>query len=196
MRPPDTLDMSRILALLGQEGIDDVAWAESLGPPSTPERFASETIFVICNSGMRFTVAQGIFDRVMPALRRGESARTAFGHPGKSNAIDGIWRDRASLLAGFLEATDGLAYLAAIPWIGGITKYHLAKNLGLDLAKPDVHLQRIADLHGTTPQQLCEALARASGYRVATVDTLIWRACARGILSSHTGLFAEPATCP
>ena len=35
-------------------------------------------------------------------------------------------------------------------------KFHLARNLGLDFAKPDRHLQRIAQSYNTTPQELCE----------------------------------------
>lgn len=190
---PPPLDLALIVDLLGDVGRTDIAWAESLGPPATPEEFATEAIFVICNSGMRFTVARGIFERVMPALRAGASARTAFGHPGKSAGIDRIWTGRAGLHAGYVAAADKLAFIADLPWVGGITKYHLAKNFGLDLAKPDVHLQRLADLHGVAPQALCERLAAGSGYRVATVDTLLWRACATAVLCSRTGRLAAVA---
>lgn len=166
---------------------NDIMWAESIERPSCPVEFAQETIFVICNSGMKFTVAQGIFERVRDALDVGASASTVFGHKGKTAAIDLIWRDRERLLAEFLAAEDPVAYCETIPWIGGITKYHLAKNFGAQVAKPDVHLQRLADVYGVTAQHLCERLAGETGYRVATIDTLIWRACAVGILDSHTG---------
>src|SRR5690348_7062964 len=68
----------------------DIEWSERVGEPNDADDFASEAIFVICNSGMRFTVAQGIFDRVMPRLGNHGSAHDVFGHKGKCNAIDRI----------------------------------------------------------------------------------------------------------
>ena len=170
----------------------DLQWSENCGPPASAEDFAHETIFVICNSGMKNTVARGIFNRVLAALARGDSARTAFNHPGKACAIDDIWARREEYLAGFLAAADPLEYCASIPWIGGITKYHLAKNFGAQVAKPDVHLQCLAALEGSTPQALCERLAQESGFKIATVDVLLWRACAVGIIDSRTGATHVP----
>ena len=46
----------------------DMEWSENCEPPASAEAFARETIFVICNSGMKNTVAQGIFNRVCGAL--------------------------------------------------------------------------------------------------------------------------------
>ena len=105
----------------------------------------------------------------------------------KARAIDDIWARREEYFAGFLAAADPLEYCASIPWVGPITKYHLAKNFGAQVAKPDVHLQRLAALEDTTPQALCERLAQESGFKVATVDVLLWRACAVGIIDSRTG---------
>jgi hypothetical protein len=183
--------LSEIITRLGPQAQEDIEWAESIGEPPDAEFFALETIYIICNSGMRFTIARQIYDRVCMALRRGDSASAVFGHKGKAGAIDYIWNERQRLFEGFKQADDRLLFLASLPWIGDITKYHLAKNFGMDVAKPDVHLQRLADLGGITPQQLCEALAAESGYRVATVDTLLWRACALGIIDSRTGLLVE-----
>lgn len=163
----------------------DIEWSEGINPPTDPDEFAREAIFVICNSGMRYTVAQGIFERVMAALERGASASSAFGHVGKCGAIDGIWRDRERLLSEYLAAEDKLAFCESLPWIGGITKYHLAKNFGADVAKPDVHLQRLADVEGCTAQELCDRLAAGTGYRAATVDVVLWRACAIGVIKSR-----------
>lgn len=169
---------------------DDIEWSENAGPPESPEDFAEEAVFVICNSGMKNTVARGIYDRILPVLRRGGRAFEAFKHPGKAKAIDWIWENRAYLHQTYMEqATDEerLKDLAALPWIGGITKFHLAKNFGVDVAKPDVHLQRLADHYGETVQGLCERLAEASGYKARTVDLLLWRACATGMIDSRSG---------
>jgi hypothetical protein len=172
---------------------EDIAWSEGCKPPVDAEDFASEAIFVICNSGMKNTVARRIYDKVMAALSQGESARTVFGHPGKAAAIDDIWARREHWHFQFVRVetdADRLAACEAMPWIGPTTKYHLAKNFGVDVAKPDVHLQRLADLEGATAQGLCERLREGSPYRYArTVDLLLWRACATGIIDSRTGEF-------
>lgn len=166
---------------------NDIAWAESVREPESAEAFAIEAIFVICNSGMKFEIAQKIFERCKLALWGGTPVIEVFGHKGKAAAIEQIWRDRTAMFEQYRAAEDKLAFLAALPWIGDITKYHLAKNLGLDVAKPDVHLVRLAEAYGTTPQDLCERLAQITGLRVATIDTLLWRACAVGVLNSRTG---------
>lgn len=181
-------DFEQVVRELGQQGSDDIAWAEACCPPSSAEEFATEAVFVIANSGMRFLVAQKIFDRCMAALHEGRPVVEVFGHKGKAAAMEHIWRERSTLLEGFLAATDRLAFCESLPWIGGITKYHLAKNFGEDCPKPDVHIQRLADREGSTPQALCERLAALTGYRVATIDTLLWRACATGVIDSRTGV--------
>lgn len=179
----------------------DIGWSGSIKPPTDPAGFALEIAFVILNSGMRNSVAEEIWRGReargdLPALvglqtllLTGHSAGDEFGHAGKVAAIDRIWRDRVALLADYqTQQDDGarLAWLEKLPWIGGITKYHAAKNFGVQCAKPDVHLQRLADLHRTTPQELCADLARKTGHPIPTIDTLLWRACAYGVVDSNT----------
>lgn len=164
----------------------DIDWAESVAAPENAEYFASEVIYVICNSGMRFTVARKLYDRVCAALYEGLSAHTVFGHKGKASAIDHIWQQRETLFQGYIAAADKLSYLRQLPWIGNITVYHAAKNLGVDCCKPDVHLTRLARACNTTPEALCATLSEQTGYRVATIDLILWRASAIGILDSHT----------
>jgi len=160
----------------------DIDWSQSVGTPETPEILAQEAIFVICNSGMRHTVAQQIYRRVMHALIVGVDPREVFRHPGKSQAIAGIWKRRSELLVEFLAADDKVAWCGELPWVGKITQWHLAKNLGVDCAKPDRWLVRLAAVSGETVDALCRRLHDASGDRVATVDYVLWRACAVGLV--------------
>jgi hypothetical protein len=191
-------DFRTIAGLLGEQAQDDIEWSENIQPPATADEFAQEAIFVICNSGMKNTIARKVFEKVIQAINAGQSAATAYGHPGKAAAIDDIWRRREELLAEYLAAADKVEFCASLPWIGQITKFHLAKNFGVDVAKPDVHLQRLADREGCTAQQLCERLAASTGYRAATIDVVLWRACANGIINSRTGEIAAapPAHTP
>lgn len=180
-------DFARARGLLGQQAEEDIAWAASCGPPADRDFFASEIIFVICNSGMKNTVARQIFERVGAALVAGRPVIEVFRHQGKAAAIEQIWRDRGHLFREYFAADDQLAFVAQLPWIGDITKYHVAKNFGMQVAKPDVHLQRLADRESCTPQQLCERLAGETGLPVAAVDVVLWRACANGVINSRTG---------
>lgn len=165
-----------------QEAID---WTENVAPPRDADEFATTIIFVICSSGMAARAAHRIFERCMGALRQAQPVSSVFGHQGKADAIEAIWRDRVDLFAAFQADDDVLAFCAELPFVGIITRFHAAKNLGADFAKPDVHLDRLARREGTTVQRLCARLARQSGYRVATVDTILWRACADGIFNSQ-----------
>lgn len=122
---------------------------------------------------------------VSAALKSGRTATEVFGHPGKAAAIDEIWAPLAALFEGYRRASVKLDFLAELPWIGKITKLHLAKNLGATAAKPDVHLLRLATAEGTTPARLCRRLAKQTNYKVQIIDTILWRACADGVLDSR-----------
>lgn len=159
----------------------EIEWAQSVQPVSDPLIFWKEFAWVVINSGMRNQVAQGIWDKVRPVVESGGSASTVFGHKGKCAAINLVFRERERLLAEYLATPDAhkLDWLESLPWIGGITKWHLAKNYGHDCAKPDRHLVRISGEEGT--HALCARIATESGDRIATVDLVIWRAANLGI---------------
>lgn len=155
-------------------------WSQTVGPPTDADAFFREYTFVVCNSGMKATIARAIFDRIMLGLELGVSVVDVFGHPGKAKAIQDVYDTRWQWFAAYERAPDKLAFLHAMPWIGEITKWHLAKNFGVDCAKPDRHLVRIAGDEGVG--ELCARLAAATGDRVATVDLILWRAASLGWL--------------
>lgn len=185
-RPHLTLAQFRELeAVLRARGYDSmIEWSETIMPPTDATTFAREAVYVICNSGMNFVTANGIYWRCVRALRRGHSSATVFGHLGKTKAIDHIWAHRKVLFAAFQIAENKLAYCHTLPFIGAVTKHHLAKNLGLDTIKPDVHLMRLAKAEKVSPVALCARLAYQTGYRLSTIDSILWRACADGYLES------------
>lgn len=66
--------------------------------------------------------------------------------------------------------------LQTLPYIGPVTAYHLAKNLGLPVAKPDRHLQRLAAaLSYPDPHALCGDMATLTGDPPQVVDLIFWR---------------------
>ncbi len=176
--------------LLAERGFEsDFDWAESVSFPECPEDLIREYAFVVINSGMKATVARGIFGRVWAAVRLGRSASTEFGHQGKSAAIDLGWQERSVWYAEAAQLTGPalVDWCVSRPWVGPITKWHLAKNLGADAAKPDRWMVRLAKSHNETVEGLCDRLARDLGWRVGTVDVVLWRACAVGLCQPAPG---------
>jgi len=162
---------------------NEIDWSENLSECNDALNFFEEAAWVIINSGIKNQVARKIWDRIIEAMLEGSSVHSAFGHKGKADAIEFIWANRKKLLDEYLlkdNDDDKIAFLETIPWIGKITKYHLAKNLGMDICKPDRHLVRIAEKYNTTPEELCKKLSDAIGDRIATVDYIIWRAANLG----------------
>ena len=63
-----------------------------------------------------------------------------------------------------------------MPHIGPITKFHLARNLGLDYAKPDRHLVKIALAFGySNVQAFCREASELTGDKIGLVDLVFWR---------------------
>lgn len=173
----DTNHYIHLKAYLDKNGYaDEFKWAQGVKPCRESITFCMETCWVIINAGMKEQVARGIWNRIKSAWGEGRKAADVFGHKGKSAAIDMVWKNRARLFKEYSAAKDKLGFLLTIPWIGPITVYRLARNLGLDYAKPDRHLVRITKCSGESPQQLCERLSKATGDRIGAVDCVIWRA--------------------
>lgn len=165
---------------------DEIMWAETVHAPESAHDLWCEYGWVVVNSGMRNTVARTIWDRIAYDVAHGRRAADSFGHKPKAAAIDGFRARRHSRLMEFrlvdaLGVDAVLDWCQSLPWIGPTTKYHLAKNLGADVAKPDRWLCRVAAASGETVEALCARLAAATGDRVATVDLVVWRACERGL---------------
>lgn len=139
-----------------------------------PVVFYWEYIYVVCNSGMKNQVAEKIFNNYK---KRG---LVAINHPLKKKAIKQLedcfflWFDR---LKNKKSDEEKILYLETLPHIGKITKYHLARNLGIDCAKPDRHLVRMANAFGydRDVHQMCKDIADETGDRIGTVDVVLWR---------------------
>jgi len=163
----------------------EAEWARDVRLCGDADTFATEAVWVIISAGMKNQVAENIFRNVMSYLKENRSPSLVFRHRGKVRAIQQIWQNREHLYASFrvtMSDNAKLAFLETLPWIGGITKFHLARNLGLDVCKPDRHLVRVAQSYFTTPKELCTRLAVETGDRVGVVDVVLWRAANLGII--------------
>jgi len=71
---------------------------------------------------------------------------------------------------------DPITVLQEFPFIGPVTAYHLAKNIGLPYAKPDRHLVRITNAVGYSDvQEFCRDLSNLTGDSIPVVDLVLWR---------------------
>lgn len=173
---------------------EEIDWQDHLCLDAISESdFLRESAWVILSAGMRETVIRRCFEAISNAFLSWRSAddivrcrRTCvrgalrvFGHQAKIEAIGEV----ATVVAteGFAAVvdrmrTEGVDELERLPFIGPVTRFHLAKNLGLDVVKPDRHLVRMAHAAGfSSPESMCRVIADATGDRLATVDVVLWR---------------------
>ena len=174
------LDLKKTIIDAGYE--DDIQWAENVKPCTSSDDFFIEFVFVVCNSGMKAQIARQIFNRLIQAMKSRSSLWGAFKHPGKLGAIGYVWAIRNQLFFEYFKSKDKIEFCKSLPWIGDITKYHLAKNLGVDCIKPDRHLVRIAKTYNTDPFSMCQKLSNELGDNLNTIDTVIWRAANLGLI--------------
>jgi hypothetical protein len=155
--------------------------------------FLQEAAWVILSAGMKETVVRSKFIGLSRAFlgwqsataiaRRRQICRVAalscFSHEGKIDAIldvaDHVAENGFPYVKQSIEER-GTEYLQTFAFIGPVTCWHLAKNLGLDVVKPDRHLSRISSAAGfASPQSLCRAISDLSGERVSVIDIVLWR---------------------
>jgi len=159
----------------------------------TESNFLAEAAWVVLASGMRETIVRKAFSAVTVSFGWWESAAKiarepdacvaaalgAFNHRGKIAAIATIASRVDELGFDRLKAEiarEGVPRLREFPYMGPATSFHLAKNLGMDVVKPDRHLLRIAQATGyPSPDVLCRDIAREVGDRISVVDLVLWR---------------------
>ncbi len=109
-----------------------------------------------------------------------ETALSHFRHEGKIRAI----ATAATMLATsdpfekLIERVlgDPIRVLQSFPYIGPITVFHIAKNIGIKVAKPDRHLFRLAHSSGfQSVEEFCGTIAHFLGEDIRRVDSVLWR---------------------
>lgn len=160
----------------------------------TEQEFLREFAWVVLCAGMAEFVVRRKFPAISGAFLEWESARRItdrseeciasalchFRHRGKIEAIAGAARMLCAVgsFVAFREAVsrDPMGELQVFPYIGPVTALHLAKNIGLRVAKPDRHLTRLARLSGFRDVgEFCRAIGRYLGEDVRMVDSVLWR---------------------
>lgn len=137
----------------------------------TTQTFFQEYVWVVLNSGLKYAVAKKLFEKYFAS-----HDLSVIGHLGKREAIRKAALNYQDWFRKLLSVEDKLEFLDSLPFIGGITRYHLARNLGIDCAKPDRHLSRLARRFGFDDvQEMCQAISQKRHLRIGTVDVILWR---------------------
>ncbi len=178
-------------------------WSQrELAPPVDADKLAAEVIWIILCAGRSAQAARTIETRVWKALRAGTPVVGAFGYRAKAEAIERAWAQRHQDFEHLQQALPRgpeavIEWAGALPFVGPITKYQLAKNFGVQTVKADLHLCRLAGIHHTERlppgeryrrcQTMAEEIARATGDSVPVVDSITWLACNKGVLEVKFG---------
>lgn len=182
------------IAVLKAGYFDEIEWQRErrLFDISEPE-LLSEAAWVILSAGMSETVVRGKFAEISSAFLSWTSARDiaeqseachrhalrVFNHRGKIGGIVAFAKAVAEAHFGVAKAqlaSEGLRYVRRLPGLGPVTSVHLAKNLGLDVAKPDRHLCRIATVCGyADPSAMCAEISVLTDDRISVIDSVLWR---------------------
>ncbi len=174
----------------------------------TPDEFADSCTYVILAGGFSQKTAKKIYAQIISALHtRGadfEYLFSIFHNKNKINAICKIWENRDALCAEYYKLSDvdaRLGFLSRLPHIGKITANHLARNLGEDVVKYDIWIQRLGALYSGNPalhakidnkklnpdirvacdamfETLCAETSLPRGY----IDVVLWKALQTGLI--------------
>lgn len=174
------------------------------------DMFAENCVYVILAGGFSQKTAKKIHAQIMDFLRvRGadfDGLFALFHNKNKINAVCKIWENRAQLRDEYYLQNDTGArvnFLSRLPHVGKITANHLARNLGEDVVKYDIWIQRLGVLYARNPglgtkidnKKLCaeikcacdamfDDLCNQTGLPRGYIDVVLWK-------SSQVGLIKE-----
>jgi hypothetical protein len=176
----------------------------------SPECFAFECFYVVCVAGFKQDYAKAMCDKIIDFIekRRGffeeSDLLTIYKNKNKVRAIKNLWDNRQEYQKKFYSlktVEEKIDFLGTLPHVGNITKYHLARNLGLDFAKYDIWIQRLGvALYGNQEfvdsvnnsklnpkvkyfcEQMFSDIQKSTGEKIGFIDVVLWRSCQKGLL--------------
>lgn len=170
------------------------------------DAFAGHCIYVILAGGFSQVTAKKIYQKIMESLREfGANYNRLielFNNKNKVSAICKIWENRAEFCNKYYtlkSLDDRLAYLQKLPHIGKITANHLARNLGEDVVKYDIWIQRLGcafvgknlpidnaklslDVKCACDDMFAHLVAQ-TGLPRGYIDVVLWKSCQVKLIS-------------
>ncbi len=152
------------------------------------EQFFLDYVYVVLNTGMSNRGAESMYVDFLQSKCNPEVIK----HSGKRKAIQTGLREYKNWYSKLKELKSNpatkdeeiLDYLETLPFIGDVTKKHLARNTGLlmSVAKDDRHLVRLAwRFQFKSVQEMCEYISKYTGEKVGVIDVILWRAIEQGM---------------
>lgn len=115
-----------------------------------------------------------------------------------------IWNNRVDFCRKYYEkqtTDDRIKYLSGLPHIGKITANHFARNLGEDVVKYDIWIQRLGCVYAGNSaltakidngkvcddikcacDNMFENLSKETGLPRGYIDVVLWKACQNGLI--------------
>ncbi len=175
----------------------------------SPDAFAENCVYVILAGGFSQKTAKRIHAQIIDFLHTHgadfDGLFALFHNKNKIGAVCKIWQNRSDLCARYyalLDTDSRVEYLSKLPHIGKITANHLARNLGEDIVKYDIWIQRMGCVYAGQPElvakinngkldadikcacddmfaHMCVETGLPRGY----VDVVLWKACQNKLIS-------------
>ena len=174
----------------------------------TPDEFASHCAYVILAGGFSQKTAKRIHETIIHLLKSHganfDVLIKKFNNKNKISAICKIWENREKLCNEYYQITDlenKINYLQKLPHIGKITANHLARNLGEDVVKYDIWIQRLGCLFAQQPElfdkinngklcneikEACDEMFNHLAYNTnlprGYIDVVLWKSLQTGLI--------------
>lgn len=170
----------------------------------TPEFFWSEYIWVVYASGFSSKIISKLYPKLLDAYSLAKHEFLDYAHNHLDIKDRGLYMKKSlSIVNNKIKAfsvfemshREGLALsdigwdkyrssldnpekLQRLPYIGPITCYHLARNLGqLKWVKPDLHLTRLSKHWGfADPIEMCKAIQKEVNMPLGLIDLVLFYA--------------------
>ncbi|MBR1954129.1 MAG: hypothetical protein IKA25_03615 [Alphaproteobacteria bacterium] len=179
------------------------------------DAFAGHCAYVILAGGFSQKTAKKIHEKIMNVLDSAgadfDSLIQIFNNKNKINAICKIWNNREQLRGEYYKLElldDKLNFLQKLPHVGKITANHLARNLGEDVVKYDIWIQRLGcafvgknlliDNAKLSPDVKCACddmfahLVAQTGLPRGYIDVVLWKSCQVKLISMDDYLHKPP----
>lgn len=172
-----------------------------------PDEFAYAVFYVILVAGFSQKTAKKIHQLLIQKMPENpciDDLLKIFNNKNKMNSVLKVWQNRKEYCAEFYaikNTNDKIKYLGTLPHIGKITANHLARNLGIDIVKYDIWIQRLGVLYAENPalnakidngnlhpeiKQVCddmfEHMVHETNLPRGYIDVVLWKACQNGLI--------------
>ena len=170
--------------------------------------FASSVAYVILAAGFSQKTAKKYHRIIMDKIQencRIEDLLKVFNNKLKMNSIMRVWNNRVEFRNGFYKcksSNEKIKYLTTLPHIGKITANHLARNLGIDVVKYDIWIQRLGVMYSKDNKlfdlinnaklnpkikKICDEmfddLVNKTGLPRGYIDVVLWKACQNHLIN-------------